>query len=180
MRIDQAKKAMAEKLEDWLKIPVMPSEYVATMQEFPYCCYTILAPRIQKHYFGLKEIVDHAEKGKLMTRSEEVSATMSVTIASQSRGVGDMYVDGEEEAQKLVELAQGFFLLVHNIETPWGEIVVNDVKDASDRTTYETNQYIKRYGFDVRFSFIRTDEMEAMLIAQTPHIFKNNNNNERK
>ena len=118
----------------------------------------------------LREIVEKDE-GPTLVRSEPVAATMSFTFCSMNRETEEGgYVYGEDEALALAEKGNGFFLLNgHNIITEHGEIVVNNVGNVSSRTSFWVKDAIRRYGFDVRFSYIRTDETPAILIAKPPN-----------
>ena len=72
---------------------------------------------------------------------------------------------GENEALELSEKAHGFFLLnAHSISTEYGEIIINNVGTVSNRTSLFVEDYIRRYGFDIRFSYIRSDEMQTITV----------------
>ena len=65
-----------------------------------------------------------------------------------------------------------FFLLnAHNVHTDAGEIVIDDVGAVAKRSGFLVEETVRRYGFDVRFSFIRTDEMQTttILYINKPH-----------
>nr|DAD66193.1 MAG TPA: tail completion protein [Siphoviridae sp. ctjfQ5] len=136
------------------------------MPEYPYCYYSVLAPRIPEYSFGLQEIVD-APDGPLLVRSEQVSATMSFTFCSTNRETEDGYIFGEDEALELAEKANGFFLLnAHNIQTEQGEVVIVNVGSVASRSSFFVEDTIRRYGFDIRFSYVRTDTMPATLVER--------------
>lgn len=165
MTFEQVRNAVVAGLEAHIERPVTLSDQIADMPEFPYCYYSVLAPRIQTYSFGLREVVD----GKTLVRSEQVSATMSFTFCGMNREADDGYIYGEDEALALAEKAHGFFLLNgHNIATEYGEIVVNNVGAVASRTGFFVEDSIRRYGFDVRFSYVRTDEMPAALVSKPP------------
>lgn len=125
MTFAQARNAIVSGLEAHIGCPVNLSEQIADMPEYPYCYYSVLAPRIPEYSFGLQEIVD-APDGPLLVRSEQVSATMSFTFCSTNRETEDGYIFGEDEALELAEKANGFFLLnAHNIQTEQGEVVIS-------------------------------------------------------
>lgn len=170
MTFEQARNAIIAGLEAHIGHTVTLSDQISDMPEFPYCYYSVLAPRIQTYTFGLREIVEKDE-GPTLARSEPVAATMSFTFCSVNRETkGGGYVYGEDEALALAEKGNGFFLLNgHNIITEHGEIVVNNVGNVSSRTSFWVEDAIRRYGFDVRFSYIRTDETPAILIAKPPN-----------
>lgn len=170
MTFEQARNAIIAGLEAHIGYPVALSDQIADKPEFPYCYYSVLAPRIQTYTFGLREVIEK-EEGPALVRSEPVAATMSFTFCSMNRDAEDgSYIYGEDEALALAEKANGFFLLNgHNIITEHGEIVVNNVGNVSSRTSFWVEDTIRRYGFDVRFSYIRTDETPAVLIAKPPN-----------
>ena len=84
-----------------------------------------------------------------------------------NRANGDEYVLGEDEALALAEKAYGFFLLnAHNIPTEFGDVVINDVGTVTNRTGFLVEDSVRRYGFDVKFAYIRTDEMPTSTILK--------------
>ena len=108
--------------------------------------------------------MSEGEEFKLV-RSEPVSATLSFTFCSMNRETDDGYVFGEDEALSLCEKAHGFFLLNgHNLRTVHGDIVVNTVGSVTNRTGFFVEDSIRRYGFDVRFSYVRTDEKPTTTV----------------
>ena len=166
MTFAQARNAIVSGLEAHIGCPVDLSEQIAAMPEYPYCYYSVLAPRIPEYSFGLQEIVD-APDGPLLVRSEQVSATMSFTFCSTNRETEDGYVFGEDEALELAEKANGFFLLnAHNIQTEQGEVVIVNVGSVASRSSFFVEDTIRRYGFDIRFSYVRTDTMPATLVER--------------
>ena len=56
MTFEQARNVIVAGLEAHLGHPVNLSEQIADMPEFPYCYYSVLAPRISDHWFGLREV----------------------------------------------------------------------------------------------------------------------------
>lgn len=170
MTFEQARNAIIAGLEAHIGYPVTLSDQIADMPEFPYGYYSVLAPRIQTYTFGLREMVERGD-GFALVRSEPVAATISFTFCSMNRESEDGgYIYGEDEALALAEKANGFFLLNgHNIATEYGEIVVNNVGNVSSRTSFWVEDTIRRYGFDVRFSYIRTDEMPTGPVSKPPN-----------
>ncbi len=164
MTFEQMRNAVIAELEAHIGRPVTLSEQISDIPEFPYCYYSVLAPRISDHWFGLREVVSEGEEFKLV-RSEPVSATLSFTFCSMNRETDDGYVFGEDEALSLCEKAHGFFLLNgHNLRTVHGDIVVNTVGSVTNRTGFFVEDSIRRYGFDVRFSYVRTDEKPTTTV----------------
>ena len=156
MTFAQARNAIVSGLEAHIGCPVNLSEQIADMPEYPYCYYSVLAPRIPEYSFGLREIIETSD-GPLLVRSEQVSATMSFTFCSTNRETEDGYIFGEDEALELAEKANGFFLLnAHNIQTEQGEVVIVNVGSVASRSSFFVEDTIRRYGFDIRFSYVRT------------------------
>lgn len=164
MTFEQLRNAVVAELEAHIGYPVNLSEQISDIPDFPYCYYSALAPRISDHAFGLHEVVE-TEGGFVMRRSEPVFATMSFTFCSQNRETDEGFIFGEDEALALCEKAHGFFLLhAHNLPTEHGDIVVNNIGSVTNRTGFFVEDSIRRYGFDVRFSYVRTDEMPTTTV----------------
>ena len=164
MTFEQMRNAVIAELEAHIGRPVTLSEQISDIPDFPYCYYSVLAPRINEHSFGLHEVVPTGEDFTFR-RSEPVMATMSFTFCSMNREAGGGYVFGEDEALALCEKAHGFFLLSgHNLRTVYGDIVVNTVGSVTNRTGFFVEDSIRRYGFDVRFSYVRTDEKPTTTV----------------
>lgn len=166
MMFEQARNAIVSGLEAHIGLPVNLSEQIAEIPQYPYCYYSVLAPRISNHSFGLQEVVD-TDNGPVLRRSEPVMATMSFTFCSENRETEDGYIFGEDEALAIAEKAYGFFLLnAHCISTEYGDIVVNNVGSVANRSGFFVEDTIRRYGFDVRFSYVRTDEMPTITVSK--------------
>ena len=166
MKFTEARNAIVERLESHIGAPVVLSEQSADMPEFPYCYYSVLASRISSHAFGLNETGEASR-----SRSEEVDATVSFTFCSKNRETEDGYVFGEDEAMVLCDKAHGFFLLdAHNIGLASGEIVMREVGSVANRSGFFIDDPIRRFGFDIRFAYVRTDEMEALPVKEAGNI----------
>lgn len=165
MRFVQARNEIVARLEAHLGCPVVLSEQVADKPVYPYCYYSVLTPRISNHAFGLHKVVE-ADEGYVLQRQEPVSATMSFTVCSMNREAEDGYIYGEDEAMELAEKVHGFFLLdAHNIHTDYGDIVIYNVGPVSNRTSFLVEDSVRRYGVDIRFKYIRTDEKPTTIIT---------------
>ena len=172
MTFVQARDAIVSGLEKHIGCPVVLSDQIADRPEFPYCYYSVLTPRTSNHAFGLHEVAGDEEQGYRHIRSEPVEATMSFTFCGQTReGEGGSYIYGEDEALGLVEKGHGFFLLSgHCILVGSEDIVIRNIGSVANRSGFVVEDTVRRYGFDVRFAYIRTDEMPATIIreANTP------------
>lgn len=166
MTFAEARDVIVAALEAHIGCPVVLSDQISDMPGYPYCYYSVLTPRASGHAFGLKEVaVAEAEGGYLLRRSEPVSATMSFTFCSQNRETDGGYIFGEDEALALAEKANGFFLLDgHNIQTAQGDIVVSNVGSPANRSGFLVEDTVRRYGFDIRIAFVRTDEKKTTTV----------------
>lgn len=167
MTFIHARDAIISGLEAHIGHPVNLSEQIADMSEFPYCYYSVLSSRTSNHAFGLREVVETAE-GFIRKRSEPVTATMSFTFCSMNREIDDGgYIYGEDDALELADKAHGFFLFnAHNIPAEDGEVVINNIGAVVNRTGFFVEDSIRRYGFDIRFSYVRTDEMPTATVSK--------------
>ena len=157
----QARDAIVSGLEAHIGCPVVLSDQIADKPEYPYCYYSVLTPRGSNHSFGLDELLKTPD-GYKYTRSEQVTATMSFTFCSMNRETADGYIFGEDEAMSLSEVANGFFLLnAHNIQTEYGDIVIDNVGSSASRSGFLVEDTIRRYGFDIKLSYVRVDSMDT-------------------
>ena len=164
MKFVQARNEIVARLEAHLGCPVNLSDQIADKPEYPYCYYSVLTPRISNHAFGLREVVE-TDSGYVLQRSEPASATMSFTVCSMNRDTEDGYIYGEDEALKLAEKLHGFFLLdARSIHTDSGDIVIYKVGPVTNRTGFLVEDTVRRYGVDIRFNYVRTDEKPTEVI----------------
>lgn len=164
MTFVEARNAITLGLEQHLGHPVVLSEQIADVPDFPYCYYSVLASRISDHAFGLRGVQERPD-GFVLKRSELVKASLSFTFCSENRESEDGFIFGEDEALELAEKAHGYFLLdAHNIVTETGEVVINNVGSVANRSGFLVEDTIRRYGFDVMFSYVRTDEKPTVTI----------------
>lgn len=174
MTFTEVRNAVIDGLTKHIGRPVVLSDQIADIPDLPYGYYSVLTPRASGHYFGLMDVIETPE-GAIVKRSEPVKATMSFTFCSRNRDAEDGYIYGDDEAQELAEKAHGFFLLNgHNISTDSGDVVVNNVGPVADRSGFVVEDTVRRYGFDVRLSYVRTDEMpvgtiEKVSIERNPY-----------
>lgn len=167
MTFEQVRNAVVSNLEQYIECSVDLSDQIAPKPEYPLAYYTVLAPRISRNAFGCMEVVDNGDE-RVLRRHEPVYATMSFTFCSQNREVADgSYIFGEDEALELAEKAHCFFLLAgHCITTEYGDIVVNNVGNVANRSNYLVEDMVRRYGFDVRISYVRVDEVRTGTIQK--------------
>jgi len=169
MTYAQARNAIIERLEKHLDCEgrIVLSDDIANVPDFPYCYYSTLAPRVSTHAFGLNEVLGNEEGEHKRVRSEPVDATMSFTFCGKTRRVKGHDILGDDEALDMAERAHGFLLLNgHNIVTEDGDIVIRNIGRVTDRTSFHVTEPIRRYGFDIRFGYVRTDEMPTVTIKK--------------
>ena len=102
-------------------------------------------------------------------RTEQPTATLSFTACSINRsGVGEdgtpFYVLGADEAQELAGKAQGFFLHGGRYSIQKAGFVVVEVTNAAPRDALELDEMGRRFGFDVRLRYVRTDAEKVTTI----------------
>ncbi len=167
MTFVQARNAIVAGLEAHLGCQVNLSEQIADQPSYPYCYYSVLTPRAADHAFGLQEVRETPD-GPVLTRTERVAATMSFTFCSMNRETEDGgYIYGEDEALDLAEKANGFFLLNgHCISTEAGDAVISNVGSVKPRNGFLVEDTVRRYGFDIKISYMRTDEMPTATISK--------------
>lgn len=168
MTFVQVRDAIVSGLEAHIGHPVVLSDQIADWPEFPYCYYSVLTPRTSNHTFGLHEVVGDEEQGYRHIRSEPVEATMSFTFCGQNRETEDgSYIYGEDEALDLAEKAHGFFLLNgHCILAGSEDIVIRNVGSVVNRSGFVVEDTVRRYGFDVKLSYVRADEVLTTTIVK--------------
>lgn len=164
MTFVQARNAIVAGLEAHIRCPVILSGQIADMPDFPYCYYSVLSTRITRQTRGLAGLRGEGS-GFTRTRAEPVDATMAFTFCSQDRETADGYILGADEAMSLCEKGHGFFLLnAHALYTEFGTIVMRNIGSIADRSGFFVEDTVRRYGFDVKFGYIREDEMETTTI----------------
>lgn len=165
MTFIETRNCIVNSLEEYLGCPVILSDQIADKPDFPYCYYSVLVPRITNHAFGLQCVQENDDGGYTLKRYEPVKATISLTFCSENRESDKGYIFGEDEAIELAERAHGFFLLTaHNLHTETGDVVICKVGTVSKRDSFVVEETKRRYGFDVQFSYVRTDETPTTII----------------
>lgn len=169
MTFVEARNAIVAGLEAHIGCPVVLSDQIADMPDFPFCYYSVLSTRVTRHNRGLGSLYGGDEFTR--TRTEPVDATMSFTFCSQDRESDAGYILGEDEAMDLCEKGHGFFLLTGRVlYLDGGRVVMRQVGGVTSRSGFWVEDAVRRYGFDVRFGYVRTDETPAEVIrsAGTP------------
>lgn len=180
MTFKEIRNIITTHLEEFLEIPVVLSDQVAPVPDFPLCYYSVISPYASTGEMGnyLIEDIDGETDVKTI-RQEQPNATFSFTVCSINRWSKDEngedtepYIFGEDEAQSLAEKAQSFFLLTgYDILSNLG-IVVADVTNTANRTTLMVDESARRWGFDVRIRYTREDSRKDRTIDKVSLIRK--------
>ena len=101
--------------------------------------------------------MEKLDDGYLEKRTGEASCTFSFTCCSTDREVGNEYVLGEDEAFRFADKAAGWFLHAGYDTIAGMGITVDDVSAVQDRSTLMVDEEARRYGFDIRIRYVRTD-----------------------
>jgi len=159
MTFRQVRNTITEKLEEHLGVPVDLSDQIIPVREFPFAFYSVISPYIPNGEMGnYTHTPNEGATTVTTTRREQPTATLSFTFCSINRDDGNGgQIFGEDEAQSLAEKAQGFFLVVgRNILSNLGVVVV-EITNAAPRTTLVVGETARRYGFDLKVRYTRTD-----------------------
>lgn len=151
---------IVDALQNKLGCPVIPSQNVKRVMQYPYCYYDVYSP-VRNDKDGLKTV--YRDK---LTREEPTEAFMNLTFCGKNRMKDGRCVFGDREVQELVEEAHGFFLLDgHSFETPDGsDIVIRSVDEASKQDNFQADEFIRMGRLTIRFAYIRTDSMPSSTI----------------
>lgn len=157
---------LIEELINFLNCPVILSDQTQPEQEIPYVIYSVTTPYMPDTSLGHYTWVDSGED-LTEIRSEQPSLTISFTACGANRWMDEEnYIFGEDEAQELAERAQGFFLHTgYDILDRIGFVVV-EVMNAGNRTTLVVDEAARRYGFDVRLRYARSDKREVGAVRK--------------
>jgi hypothetical protein len=156
---------LTKKLAEYLGCPIVLSDQTEPVEAFPFGFYSVLTP-----YAPTGEQGNHSHTlnpdGVTVNavRREQPHATISFTFCSVNRWTrgpdgadAEPYIYGEDEAQRLAEKAQGYFLHVGYDTLSNLGVVVVDVSNATNRTGLIVDEAARRYGFDVRVRYTRID-----------------------
>jgi hypothetical protein len=157
---------IVEMLEEYLGAPGVLSDQVQpVVAEWPFWYYSVLtsyAPIRERGNFAQTPNEDGVTVET--TRTENPYASISFTFCSVNRWELDEdgektgeYIYGEDEAQRLAEKAQGWFLHVAYNDLSNLGIVINEVTNTTNRTSLVVDEAARRYGFDVRIRYCRVD-----------------------
>ena len=148
--------ALISALHKAVGVPVLLASQVQPEAEPPFIDY------IPDGGLGNYSLGEGATQDDLVeVREEQPTATLSFTACSVNRCYDDkgsqVQVLGADEALELATLAQGFFLHTGRDAIAGAGFVVVDVTNATSRDALELDEMGRRFGFDVRLRYTRTD-----------------------
>ena len=148
--------------------PVLLASQVQPEAELPLIVYSVTADYIPDGSLGHYSTEDGTGEDQLVeVRAEQPTATFSFTACSINRCIEKdgqpVNVLGADEALELATLAQGFFLHAGRYQIEASGFSVVDVSNATSRDALELDEMGRRFGFDVRLRYVRTD---AAAVAQ--------------
>lgn len=154
--------------------PVLLESQVQPEAEYPFIIYSIMDDYQSTNWSGNVSLTTDGED-TVSIREEQPTATFSFTACSMNREItteaGDLVtVYGADEASELAALAQGFFLHGGRYAIEAAGFVVVEVTNSNSRDALELDEMGRRYGFDVRLRYTRTDRYTVGSVAAPPNI----------
>ncbi len=181
MTFVEIRNAITTRLEEFLGIPVVLSDQATPVPDFPFFYFSVTSPYAPTGEMGNYDYTEIPGGTNITTtRSEQPNSTFSFVACSMNRWTKndkgedvEPYIFGEDEAQSFAEKAQGFFLVAgYDILSNLG-IVVVDVTNAGNRTTLVVDEAARRYGFDIRVRYTRSDSRTDRTVGTvTTHEIK--------
>ena len=161
MKAVDVRDRVVQGLHEWFDLPVILSDQVSPEAEMPYVVYSVTSPYIPGGTLGHYGNKIDANGNLIQIRLEQAGMTMSFTACSQNRTSEDgSSIFGEDEAMRIAEQAQGWFLYAgRRFLSP--DIVVESVDNVARRSVLMVDEEANRYGFDVSLKYIREDVMNA-------------------
>lgn len=162
MTFVEKRNALVLALSKYVGRPVLLANQVQPEEAPPYIVWEILSDYTPDGSLGHYSTEDAGEGYALSVRTEQPTATLSFTACSINRHkTGEdgkpSYVLGADEAQELAGKAQGFFLHGGRYAIQKAGFVVVEVTNAASRDALELDEMGRRFGFDVRLRYVRTD-----------------------
>ena len=134
--------ALISALHKAVGVPVLLASQVQPEAEPPFIVYSVTADYIPDGGLGNYSLGEGATQDDLVeVREEQPTATLSFTACSVNRCYD----------------AQGFFLHTGRDAIAGAGFVVVDVTNATSRDALELDEMGRRFGFDVRLRYTRTD-----------------------
>ena len=165
MSFVQKRNALISALHKVVGVPVLLASQVQPEADPPFIIYSVTADYIPDGSLGHYSLEEGATPDDLVSaRVEQPTATLSFTACSINRCYDDNGVQvevlGADEALELATLAQGFFL--HT-----GRDAISDAGFVvTSRDALELDEMGRRFGFDVRLRYTRSDHAAVSEVEQ--------------
>lgn len=158
----EKRNALILALSKFVGCPVLMASQVEPEMEPPFIVYSITSDYTPDNGLGNYSLEDGSTEGTAVeVREEQPTTTMSFTACSinriEEKDGERVSILGADEALELATLAQGFFLHGGRYATQKAGFVVVDVTNATSRDALELDEMGRRFGFDVRLRYTRTD-----------------------
>lgn len=162
MTLGEKRNALISALWSYLDCPVLLASQVQPEEEPPFIVYSVTADYIPDGSMGHYATGGGVGEDWLVeARVEQPSTTLSFTACSINRceeiDGAQVNILGADEALELATRAQGFFLHAGRDKIEAAGFVVVDITNATSRDTLEVDEMGRRFGFDVRLRYTRTD-----------------------
>lgn len=169
MTFVEKRNALVLALAEYVGRPVLLANQVQPEEAPPYIVWAVLSDYTPDGSLGHYSMEDAGEGYALSVRTEQPTATLSFTACSINRQeTGEdgepFYVLGADEAQELAGKAQSFFLHGGRYSIQKAGFVVVEVTNATQRDALELDEMGRRFGFDVRLRYVRTDAEKVTTI----------------
>ena len=171
MSFVQKRNALISALHKVVGVPVLLASQVQPEADPPFIIYSVTADYIPDGSLGHYSLEEGATPDDLVSaRGEQPTATLSFTACSINRCYDDNGVQvevlGADEALELATLAQGFFLHTGRDAISDAGFVVVDISNATSRDALELDEMGRRFGFDVRLRYTRSDHAAVSEVEQ--------------
>ena len=173
MTFSEKRNALVCALSQFVRHPVLLASQVQPEAEPPFIIYSATADYLPDGGLGDYSYFGEGTEDYVEARTEQPSATFSFTACSINRSYTDddgnpVTIFGADEALELATLAQGFFLHGGLDDIRKAGFVVVEVANAGSRDALELDEMGRRYGFDVRLRYTRTDSRNVGTVSNTP------------
>lgn len=138
--------------------------------EPPFIVYSITSDYTSDNGLGNYSLEDGSTEGTAVeVREEQPTTTMSFTACSinriEEKDGEQVSILGADEALELANAGPAFFLHGGRYATQKAGFVVVDVTNATSRDALELDEMGRRFGFDVRLRYTRTDLAEVDTVS---------------
>ena len=171
MTFVQKRNALIAALHRAVRRPVLLASQVHPEAEPPFIIYSVLSDYLPDGGLGDMSTED-GEGGNdlVVVRAEQPSATFSFTACSINRCIEQdgktVNIFGADEALELATLAQGFFLHSGRYELEKAGFVLVEITNTTSRDALELDEMGRRFGFDVRLRYHRTDRLSVAAVEK--------------